>query len=163
MVGTAADAVMSWYAKYFLYNFATPGQPDITGEFTHMIWRSTTKIGCGRATVGIDTYIIVRYSPKGSAPLSAFSSNVGPVLAETCEKRCSPTSYCQGLDPSTSTCGECNGGYATCTARCTQYCPKQPSTNGFWKEFCQGSTNCRCDSSINLGVSPPEYPGAKCT
>jgi hypothetical protein len=69
----------SWYEEIKKYNFDRPNQleDDETREFTQMVWKKSTKMGCG---IGIGPsnsqfYVVVRYSPKGNVA-GAFEANV---------------------------------------------------------------------------------------
>ena len=40
-------AIDGWYSEGEKYNYNAPGFTMETGHFTAMVWKSTTKIGCG--------------------------------------------------------------------------------------------------------------------
>jgi len=65
------DAVKSWYDEIKDYNFNRPGFSMKTGHFTQVVWKGTTRIGTGVATVpdarwGSRTVVVVNYSPPGN-------------------------------------------------------------------------------------------------
>lgn len=70
--GSGANAVASWVAEKADYtyesNTCAPGK--VCGHFTQVVWRDTTKVGCGRATCTaedmINTVWVCRYSPTGN-------------------------------------------------------------------------------------------------
>ena len=44
------------------YNFNDPGFSNGTGHFTQVVWKGSTKLGCGIAGM----YVCCRYSPPGN-------------------------------------------------------------------------------------------------
>ncbi len=85
----AKAAVDSWYAEVANWDFATSsGKPTGTsGHFTQVVWKSTTKLGCGVAScpnilIGGKTwpdlaYIVCRYSPSGNWD-GEYADNIPP-------------------------------------------------------------------------------------
>jgi glioma pathogenesis-related protein 2 len=78
-----ASAVKSWYDEVALYSYKNPGFSHETGHFTQIVWKDSTKMGCGAAK-GVATlqgrqynafYIVCQYNPPGNVQ-SLFSSNV---------------------------------------------------------------------------------------
>jgi len=79
-------AVESWYSEELLYDYDRPPQTiqeflerDI-GHFTQIVWKGTTMVGVGIATVvegnpPIQTYIVARYAPPGNV-IGRFAENV---------------------------------------------------------------------------------------
>lgn len=72
-----------WYETGRSYNFNNPGFTMQAGQFTQLVWKSTTKIGCaavacnniaGFGQAGI--LAACRYSPPGNVQ-GGFQSNVG--------------------------------------------------------------------------------------
>lgn len=69
-----ASAVTSWYNEIKDYNFTNPGFSGSTGHFTQLVWKSTTKVGCGLKLCSYlqdagfnDAYFLVcEYSPPGN-------------------------------------------------------------------------------------------------
>lgn len=67
-----AGGVQMWAAEKSNYDghpisqsdFA-PGVPMI-GQYTQMVWKDTTQIGCGIASDAGQTYLVCRYSPSGN-------------------------------------------------------------------------------------------------
>jgi uncharacterized protein YkwD len=65
------ETVDNWYSSgEKLYNYSKPGFSSQTGLFTQIVWKSTTKIGCGIQTCdnffkGAKMYTC-SYSPQGN-------------------------------------------------------------------------------------------------
>jgi uncharacterized protein YkwD len=82
---TLANSTMqNWYEKEVSqYNYDSPGFSKSTGHFTQVVWKSSTKLGCGNATgtktLGNQTYnafyVVCNYAPAGNVR-SQFPSNV---------------------------------------------------------------------------------------
>ena len=73
--------VDDWYNEIESYNFSDPGFSLYTAHFTQIVWKETTKIGCG-ASVRTDgvTYKVVcnYYIPGNMIDSTIFSENVLP-------------------------------------------------------------------------------------
>lgn len=67
-----------WYDEISLYNFNNPGFSSRTGHFTQVVWKSTTRLGCGLGIVGSRAIGVCNYSPPGNV-IGAFPSNVFPI------------------------------------------------------------------------------------
>ena len=56
--------------KYFRYgtfpDVSTSGNWADVGHYTQVIWRDTTKVGCGKSTAGGADILVCRYSPPGN-------------------------------------------------------------------------------------------------
>jgi pathogenesis-related protein 1 len=69
---SGADAVTSWVAEKSDYSYEsnTCAPEKVCGHYTQVVWRDTTKVGCGRATCTagdfINTVWVCRYSPAGN-------------------------------------------------------------------------------------------------
>jgi len=69
---SGAEAVASWVVEKADYSYPSntckPGAD--CGHYTQVVWRDTTKVGCGRATCNADdmfqTHWVCRYSPAGN-------------------------------------------------------------------------------------------------
>ncbi|MBH8564826.1 secretion protein [Nostoc sp. CENA67] len=76
--GDSADlgsaAVQEWYSEIQNYDYNNPVLSDSTGHFTQLVWKGTTKVGCGAAPgpATIDGkkydgfYVVCQYSPAGN-------------------------------------------------------------------------------------------------
>jgi len=73
----AARTVELWYREVDDYDFARPGFSGTTGHFTQLVWKASTKLGCGSATCGGMTLWVCNYDPAGNE-LRAFEANVLP-------------------------------------------------------------------------------------
>jgi uncharacterized protein YkwD len=75
-------AIHAWYAENQLYSYRNPGFSYQTGHFTQLIWKGTTRVGCGYAdcagrngTPG--RYLVCEYAPAGNIiGKKYFSANV---------------------------------------------------------------------------------------
>ena len=91
--GTADEAVMKWYAELASYDFDADGPMDadhVVGHFTQVVWKGTSKIGCGYKTTcstprdaktGGSKYgglvWVCQYSPHGNTA-GQYKDNVLP-------------------------------------------------------------------------------------
>jgi uncharacterized protein YkwD len=79
----AKNAVKSWYDEVSAYNYANPGFSSETGHFTQVVWKSSTKLGCGAAkgTARVSGrnynafYVVCHYAPAGNFQ-GQFPNNV---------------------------------------------------------------------------------------
>ncbi len=75
----ANKAVDDWYNEIKKYNFNNPGFSGATGHFTQVVWKSTTRLGCGIASGRFQgfngRYVVCRYTPPGNY-LGQFPQNV---------------------------------------------------------------------------------------
>ncbi|KAH7052528.1 CAP domain-containing protein [Linnemannia elongata] len=82
-----AEAINSWMAEASKYNYHAPGFSAATGDFTQIVWKSTTQVVCVQAQCGActifsqpATFTVCRYTPPGNFP-GQFPQNVGrPVI-----------------------------------------------------------------------------------
>ena len=74
---TAEKTVEMWYEEISKYHFNRPGFSSSTGNFTQLVWASTTMVGVGRAVNGSSTYVVANYLPPGNVQ-GRFELNVTP-------------------------------------------------------------------------------------
>lgn len=73
--------VEAWYGEVKDYNYNNPGFSSQTGHFTQVVWKNSTKLGCGKATsVDGKVFVVCNYDPPGNY-LGQFPENVLPVLS----------------------------------------------------------------------------------
>ncbi|KAJ1145494.1 hypothetical protein NDU88_011780 [Pleurodeles waltl] len=77
---TGKEVADSWYNEIVKYNFSTPGFQNGAGNFTQMVWKSSTQAGFGVGTDGRGMYIVVGfYDPPGNISNQGyFEDNVLP-------------------------------------------------------------------------------------
>ncbi|HTU62715.1 MAG TPA: CAP family protein, partial [Polyangiales bacterium] len=80
LAGGGDQPTEMWYSEIKDYNFAMQGFSEATGHFTQLVWRASTKLGCGRAMCNFGVYYVCRYSPRGNTA-GAFETNVLPAGA----------------------------------------------------------------------------------
>ncbi|MET8976904.1 CAP family protein [Streptomyces sp. NPDC004539] len=79
---TGEEVVDGWYAQVRDYH-SFGAEPDMStfkkwGLFTQLVWKSSTRIGVGRATTSDGkTYVVVDYDPPGNYT-GRFTANVLP-------------------------------------------------------------------------------------
>eukprot|EP00158_Paraphelidium_tribonemae_P001272 Partr_v1_DN24187_c0_g1_i1_m71127 putative GLI pathogenesis-related 2 len=82
----AIEAANGWYDEIKDYNFGNQGFSSGTGHLTQMLWRASTKLGCGVVQCpgsmmgwGMDAhYVVCQYQAQGNV-LGQFEENVAPV------------------------------------------------------------------------------------
>jgi len=74
---TAAAAVAGWYDEVARYDFARPGFGMDTGHFTQVVWRGSTRIGCGVARCADAEVWVCNYDGPGNVE-GQFPTNVLP-------------------------------------------------------------------------------------
>jgi hypothetical protein len=73
---SVAQAIDLWYAESRLYDYSRPeSNQAATGHFTQLVWKSTREIGIGMQTVGIKTYVVMQFFPRGNVA-SQYAANV---------------------------------------------------------------------------------------
>lgn len=67
----------AWYDEIKKYNFDDPSYSESTGHFTQVVWKSSTKVGCGYKQCGgsVGKYVICSYNPAGNF-IGEFAENV---------------------------------------------------------------------------------------
>jgi pathogenesis-related protein 1 len=83
-IPSAAAAVDDWYSEVMSYDFVAPGFSQGTGHFTQVVWRDTTRVGCGVAACpglfpGFEDSLlyVCQYAPPGNME-GQFEANVLP-------------------------------------------------------------------------------------
>jgi len=74
---TPTQVVDSWYAEIASYQYSQPGFSASTGHFTQIVWKSSTQLGCGRATCQGNDLWVCNYAPPGNYQ-GQFVQNVLP-------------------------------------------------------------------------------------
>ena len=73
----AGDAIDLWYAQIYRYNCATGTSSSSSGDFTRMVWRSTTQFGFGVAMSPDRRYVYMVADYVGAGNVAGqFLSNV---------------------------------------------------------------------------------------
>eukprot|EP01060_Flectonema_neradi_P034215 TRINITY_DN593_c2_g1_i1.p1 TRINITY_DN593_c2_g1~~TRINITY_DN593_c2_g1_i1.p1 ORF type:complete len:462 (+),score=89.31 TRINITY_DN593_c2_g1_i1:63-1388(+) len=82
-----ADSVMNWYCdEEPCWSYASSSESDTTGHFTQVVWKESTKVGCGLCQIGtgslMNVYLICNYEAAGNSannqgPGSVYETNVG--------------------------------------------------------------------------------------
>jgi uncharacterized protein YkwD len=80
LAGGSEQPTELWYAESADYKYTAPGFSAGTGHFTQVVWRASTKLGCGRAQCSFGVYYVCRYAPPGNV-LGQFEQNVLPATA----------------------------------------------------------------------------------
>ncbi|KAM4697179.1 uncharacterized protein WCC33_015880 [Rhinophrynus dorsalis] len=77
---TGKEVAESWYKESTKYSFSSPGFQSGSGNFTQMIWKSSSQVGFGLSTDSKGMYIAVGfYDPAGNiANEGYFEKNVLP-------------------------------------------------------------------------------------
>lgn len=79
---SVAVVIDAWYAENEKYSYERPGFSMRTGHFTQMIWKATTKVGCGYAVCNgkngtPGTFWVCEYLPRGNVTNQGyFEENV---------------------------------------------------------------------------------------
>ena len=77
----SSKPVDDWYSEIEKYNFTDPGFTLDTAHFTQIIWKETTKIGCGASVEsdGVTYKVVCNYYKAGNIVNSTFyEENVLP-------------------------------------------------------------------------------------
>ncbi|XP_040077217.1 Golgi-associated plant pathogenesis-related protein 1-like [Ixodes scapularis] len=70
------DVVSAWYDEIQDYDFNYGGFSGATGHFTQVVWKNSTKLGCGWARSYSDNiYVVCNYDPPGNY-MGKFKKNV---------------------------------------------------------------------------------------
>ncbi|KAI8378039.1 CAP domain-containing protein [Radiomyces spectabilis] len=76
-----ASAIAGWYNEEKDYDYSNPGFTSSTGHFTAVVWKSTTRIGCGVKNCNGAKLYTCSYSPAGNVVTTdnlRFKQNVLP-------------------------------------------------------------------------------------
>jgi len=68
----------TWYNESLSFNFIAPQYTASSLNFTQMIWKSSTTVGIGTATINNKTVIIAKFYPVGNIK-GRFRLNVIPI------------------------------------------------------------------------------------
>ncbi|MDJ0620207.1 MAG: CAP family protein [Calothrix sp. MO_192.B10] len=70
--------VQAWYDEEQYYNYNQPGFSSQTGHFTQVVWKNSTKLGCGKAkSADGKVFVVCNYDPPGNVQ-GQFPENVLP-------------------------------------------------------------------------------------
>ncbi len=65
-----AKAVQAWYDEISMHDFNSNSFNYNTGQFTQVVWKSSTGLGCARASGKgsrwYESYVVCSYSPAGN-------------------------------------------------------------------------------------------------
>lgn len=77
----ATGAVDAWYGEISNYDFSNPGTSSNTGHFTQVVWKGTSKVGCGIKTCDNvwGHYVICSYQNAGNVG-GQYGDNVMSLL-----------------------------------------------------------------------------------
>ena len=73
------DATENWYDEINLYYFSKPRFSSGTADFTQVVWKNTTKLGCAasKAKKNINIIVVCNYNRPGNY-LGGYEENVFP-------------------------------------------------------------------------------------
>ena len=62
------DATDNWYDEINLYDFSKPRFSSGTADFTQVVWKNTTKLGCAasKAKKNINIIVVCNYNRPGN-------------------------------------------------------------------------------------------------
>lgn len=69
------NAVDAWAAEAAKYNYNTPGFSNDTGHFTQLVWKNTSRIGCGGSYSQGSSFVTCDFYPAGNVQ-GQFPTNV---------------------------------------------------------------------------------------
>ncbi|CAO3582619.1 unnamed protein product [Absidia cylindrospora] len=75
--GSWNQVVKGWYDEVKDYDYSNPGFSGTTGHFTQVVWKGTTKIGCGFSKCGGKKVYSCNYKKPGNY-MGEFPKNVLP-------------------------------------------------------------------------------------
>ncbi|KAI8332607.1 CAP domain-containing protein [Chlamydoabsidia padenii] len=75
--GSWNQVVAGWYNEVKDYDYSNPGFSGSTGHFTQVVWKGTTKIGCGFSNCGGKKIYSCNYKKPGNYQ-GEFPQNVLP-------------------------------------------------------------------------------------
>jgi hypothetical protein len=65
-IGIAEHGFMRYYDEKSLFDFSNGGFSNATGNFTQVVWKSSTRVGCGISCDGKFCFGTCSYSPAGN-------------------------------------------------------------------------------------------------
>lgn len=74
---SVGQMVQNWYDEISSYDFGAGQYSDQTGHFTQVVWRSSTKLGCGVASCNGNDLLVCNYAGPGNTH-GQFQQNVPP-------------------------------------------------------------------------------------
>lgn len=77
-VTTNTTAVNAWLKEETSYDYAHPGFSVTTGNFTQVVWKDSTRVGCAGTYSPDASFVTCNFYPRGNIP-TGFPRNVSPV------------------------------------------------------------------------------------
>jgi|GEM_PF-3423743 len=65
----------NWYLPFIFFPYGQKNGSKETAEFSQIVWRETSEIGCASAKCGDENYYVCRYSPAGNVA-GKYDTNV---------------------------------------------------------------------------------------
>lgn len=68
----------NWYLQFIFFPYGQKDGTEKTNDFSQMVWKETTEIGCSSARCGDQNYYVCRYSALGNLP-GKYDVNVSSI------------------------------------------------------------------------------------